>query len=124
VQTGRPLALAVHMPRQQSPSTTQGVPGSRQAPGPRSHRFVVALHTPEQQLAPASTPEQPSPDALHVVLESSVQDPLSQDDEQHSSSIMQLVPATLQVAPPHVPPWQSSAQQSWCASQRAPSAAQ
>ncbi len=84
---------------------------------------MVPLHTPEQQEAPASAP-QLSPEARHAVVESSAQDPLSQDDEQHSSSIMQLVPDTLQVAPPQVPPWQSSEQQAWWVSHRDPSAAQ
>jgi hypothetical protein len=58
------------------------------------------------------------------VAESSPQKPLSQEVEQHSSSIMQLLPATLQVAPPQVPPWQSSEQQSWWVSQCEPSTAQ
>jgi hypothetical protein len=61
---------------------------------------VISLQTPEQQPSPASPAGHPSPDARHVALESSVQKPLSHDDEQHSSSVLHAVPTTLQIAPP------------------------
>ncbi len=73
---------------------------------------------------PASPPEQPSPDARQTVLESIAQTPLLQDEEQQSSSAVQLLPATRQMGGPHTFAWQPSEQQSWATSQCEPSTAQ
>ncbi len=124
VHTDTPCAFAVHRPRQQSPSTAQGVPGSRHAPGPRSQRFVVWLHTPEQQVMPASPPVHPSPDARQTALESIAHTPLLQDEEQQSSSWLQLLPATEQMGDPHTLAWQPSEQQSCATLHGEPSTAQ
>jgi hypothetical protein len=82
------------------------------------------LHTPEQHGGPAPLAGQPSPEARHTVLESSAQSPLSHDCEQHSSSPPHAAPATLQIAPPHLPAVQARLQQSRAASQAEPSARQ
>lgn len=111
VQTGTPLDPGWHSPRQQSAFTMQGVPDSRHAPGPGSHRSVAVSHTPEQQPIPASPPVQPSPEGRQMALESNVHTPLSQDPEQHSLSSWHVVPTTTQIAPPHTPPWHASEQQ-------------
>ena len=124
VHTEMPLAPGAHVPRQQSVSSSHGVPGSRHGPGPRSQRCVVVLHTPEQQPTLTLPPVHDSPDARHAVLESSAQTLSSHAREQHSSSEAHAVPTTLHTMPPHVPPLQSSAQQSDACSQDDPSARQ
>jgi hypothetical protein len=124
VQTGTPPGLATHWPRQHSPSTVHGVPGSRHPPGPGSQRPVAMSQTPEQQPMPASPPVQPSPDGRQTVLESNAQAPLTQESEQQSWSWAHDIPTMVQIAPPHVLPWQASEQQSDGWSQCDPSDAQ
>jgi hypothetical protein len=110
--------LCAQTPRQQSPSVVQGLDGSRQLPGPRSHRPVVSSHTFEQQPAPASAAQASAVGRQLVVV--IAHRPVAHLPEQHSLSASQLALAVLQIGPPHCPPVHASAQQSPGSVQGAP----
>jgi hypothetical protein len=66
---------------------------------------------PEQQPTPASPPVQASPEGRQTMLESNAHTPFSHDFAQQSPSSRQVPPTTVQMAPPHTPPWHAREQQ-------------
>ena len=125
VHTGIPCESAMHLPRQQSESVTQGLDVSRQPPGPTpgpTSQRLVGSHTPEQHSKPAS-PLHDSPLGRHA-SEVAMQRPPSHRPEQQPLSSTHVPSTTLQMAPPHWPPLQASEQQSCASSHGAPSLSQ
>jgi hypothetical protein len=124
VHTGTPLAPREQVPRQQSPSCTQGVPFGRQTPAPKSQREVALSQVPQHGVPPPDV--QFSPVGRHVALGSMMHLPsvVEQIPPQQSASSAHASPFCLQRTPPHAPALQASEQQSRARVQAAPSARQ
>lgn len=119
--------IGSHVPWQQSASAVQVAPSLRHVPAPIAHRggLTVSSQMPEQH--PSCGPLlHVSPLGRHVVFAGSSAHLLSEPQmfEQHSALLVQSSPSTLHSAPPHVPPLQSSAQQSSAFVHAVPSATQ
>jgi hypothetical protein len=124
VQTGTPAAPGEHVPRQQSPSCTQGVPFDRQGPAPKSQREVMSSQAPQHGEPPPEV--QFSPVGRHVAIGSMMhlRSLVEQMPPQQSASTAHASPFCLQSAPPQAPPLQATEQQSSARVQAAPSARQ
>jgi hypothetical protein len=124
VHTAIPAGFGVHVPRQQSLSTTHGVPTSTQGPPLSAQVPEVGSQVSQQGATPLAAHVSPGGEQVETASWTHVPSPGGQMPLQQSAFVAHAPPAGAQTWAAHTPPWHPVEQQSSAWPQGAPTGKQ